>query len=211
MPKNVGHSTIHPCSSLLPHVGNLGSCLLPRFFLWYVSHSWIGAPGSFTVTIHPRWVVVCVFLPCMDSHSSLSRLRISFWVMICGWVSSPTFLWHSPPFSKLRNHCGLIFRIWGCCGSLLSHFGHDRAKNDLGIEFPNQSYVLTKLSPRFCSMVFSFLPQSSELLDFSVYVVVGIWTILEWEWRIGLLDKIGVFGCLIYRARGMDFFSTPPK
>ena len=138
--------------------GSLGNCLLPRFCLLYVSHSWIGAPGSFTITIHPRWVAVCVFLPHADSHSSLSWLIISFWVMDCGWVSSPTFLWHSPPFSKLRNRCGLIFKIWGCCGFMLSRFGHDRAKNDSGIEFPSQSCVLPKLSPWFCSVVFAFLP-----------------------------------------------------
>ena len=88
---------------------SLGSCLLPWFCLMYIFHSWIGALGSFTITIHPRWVAVCVFLPHVDNRSSLSWLRILFWVTNCGWVSSPTFLWHSPPFSKLRNRCGLIF------------------------------------------------------------------------------------------------------
>ena len=34
------------------------------------------------------------------------------------------------------------FSFWGCYGLLLSRFGHDRAKNDLGIEFPSQSYEL---------------------------------------------------------------------
>ena len=30
----------------------------------------------------------------------------------------------------------------GFCGFLFSHFGHDRAKNDLGIEFPHPSCEL---------------------------------------------------------------------
>ena len=49
-------------------------------------------------------------------------------------------------------------QILGCCGFLLSRFGHDMAKNDSGIEFPSQICVLTKLSPWFCFVVFSFLP-----------------------------------------------------
>ena len=41
-----------------------------------------------------------------------------------------------------------------------------------------------------------------------MYAMVGIWIVLEWEGRLGVLDKPGVFGSLIDRARGMDFFST---
>ena len=53
---------------------------------------------------------------------------------------------------------------FGLLWLLLSRFGHDRAKNDSGIKFPSPSCVLPKLSPRFCSSVFSFLPQSYESL-----------------------------------------------
>ena len=56
------------------------------------------------------------------------------------------------------------FTFLGCCGFLLSRFGHDRAKNDSGIEFPSQSCVLPKFPPQFCSVVSIFLPQSCELL-----------------------------------------------
>ena len=34
------------------------------------------------------------------------------------------------------------FKFVGCCGFPLSHFGHDRAKNDPGIDFPYPSYEL---------------------------------------------------------------------
>ena len=50
---------------------------------------------------------------------------------------------------------GFIF-VLGCCGFLLSHFGHYRAKNDSRIKFPRQSCVLPELSPRlFCGVWFS--------------------------------------------------------
>ena len=51
--------------------------------------------------------------------------------------------------TQLRNRCCFphdfgfamgSFTFLGCCGFLLSHFGHDRAKNDSGIRFPSHSY-----------------------------------------------------------------------
>ena len=86
--------------------------------------------------------------------------------------------------------CGLI-HDFGSCGFLLSRFGDDRAKNDSGIEFPSQSCVLPKLSPRFCSMVFAFLPHSCELLDFVVciqWLVFG----LCWSGNEGLVCLINL-------------------
>ena len=41
-------------------------------------------------------------------------------------------------FPMILVCCGFIFFL-GCCGFLLGRFGHDRAKNDSGIEFPGQS------------------------------------------------------------------------
>ena len=55
------------------------------------------------------------------------------------------------------------FTFLGCCGFLLSLFGHDRAKNDSRIEFPVKVvyYLNCHLG---CSVVFYFIPQSYELL-----------------------------------------------
>ena len=60
-----------------------------------------------------------------------------------------------------------FFKFVGYCGFPLSHFGHDRAKNDSGIEFPSQS---------------------CELLVCCVYAVVGLG--LCWSGNEGM-------GCLI--------------
>ena len=43
-----------------------------------------------------------------------------------------------------------LFKFVGCCGFLLSRFGHDRAKNDSGIKFSRPSCELLVLL-RVCS------------------------------------------------------------
>ena len=72
------------------------------------------------------------------------------------------------------------FTFLGCCGFLLSRFGHDRTKNDSRIEFPSQGYVLPELSPRLFGGV-DFLLRAVNCLFCYVYEMVGLWTVLEWE------------------------------
>ena len=62
-----------------------------------------------------------------------------------------------------------------------------------------------------CFVVFDFLPRAVNCLLSCLYAVVGLWTVLEWERRLGMLDKPGVFGNHIDRARGLAFFSTTPE
>ena len=94
------------------------------------------------------------------------------------------------------------------CGLLLSYFGHFRAKN-------NSEIALLSLSCVHHFWLPSCFPFSFTELWIAwfccVYVVVGIWNVWEWEWRLGMLDKLGVFGSLIDRTRGLDFFSTTPE
>ena len=61
----------------------------------------------------------------------------------------------------------------GCCRLLWSHFGHDRANNDSGIDFP-------------CP--------SCESLVCCVYVVDGIQTMLEWDEGLVCLINLVCFG-----------------
>ena len=122
------------------------------------------------------------------------------WVLIYDWGSWTCYThlqaWNSPPrglfFLPHATDKSLLVspRFWfavssfsflGCCGFLLSHFGHDRAKNDLGIKFPRESCVLPKLSPRFVLWCLIFFPRAVNCLFCCVYAVVGLWTVLEWE------------------------------
>ena len=57
----------------------------------------------------------------------------------------------------------------------------------------------------------NFLVQTINHLFCCMYVVVGLWTVLEWERGLGLLDKPGVFGSHKDRLKGLDFFSTTPE
>ena len=61
-----------------------------------------------------------------------------------------------------------------------------------------------------CSNVSFSSPEMWINWFFYVCEVVGLWTVLEWEWRLGVLDKPSVFGSLIDRARGLPLFNTPP-
>ena len=65
------------------------------------------------------------------------------------------------------------FTFVGCCGFLLSRFGHDRAKNDSGIDFP-------------CP--------SCELLVCCMYVVDGLQTVLEWDEGLVFLINLVFLG-----------------
>ena len=99
----------------------------------------------------PHDFVVCVFL-------------FMLWVWVCEFTSTRVAFLSSHSWEIVA---GFPMKL-GWCRFMLSPFGHDRSKNNSKIEFPSQSYVLPKLSPRFCSVVFAFLPQSCELLDFAV-------------------------------------------
>ena len=77
--------------------------------------------------------------------------------------------------------------------------------------FPVRAMYYPNCHLVFVRWCFFFFPRAVNCLFSCVCVVVGIWTVLEWEWRLGMLDKPGVFGSLINRARGLDFFSTTPE
>ena len=79
------------------------------------------------------------FVVCISLHCGFDRVN-----------SPPRGLFFFPHTAEKLIVVGFPMKL-GCCGFLLSRFGHDRAKNDSGIEFPSQSCVLPKLSPRlFC-------------------------------------------------------------
>ena len=61
---------------------------------------------------------------------------------------------------NIRGFVVVFFTFWGCCRLFWSRFGHDKAKNDSGIDFPYPSY---------------------ESLVCCVYEVDGLRTMLEWD------------------------------
>ena len=70
--------------------------------------------------------------------------------------------------------------------------------------------VLAMIGPR-TTQGSDFLVQAVNCLFCCMYAVVGLRTELEWGWELGLLDKLGVFGSHIDRARGLVFFSITPE
>ena len=172
--------------------------LPPRFCWLCVLPSRFGLLGIFIINIHPRWrslkwlgsccvwnprfwiCCMCVFTSRGHSFFSLLRLRISFWVMICDWVSSPTFLWHFSTICQAEKSLLVSPRFWVVVSLWLSRFGHDMAKNDSGIELITLSYVEPRFPFQFCSVMFSLRPQSYELLCWLfcwVSTGFGLWTV----------------------------------
>ena len=144
--------------------------------------------------VHMQDFAVCVWLWWLSILLSifLFVVDLTVWIHLhVGCFSSLT---------QLRNRLPLVSpRFWfvvgsftflGCCGFLLSHFGHDRAKNNSGIKFPSQSCVLPKLSPRLFGGVWF----SSLELWIACFAVCMQWLVfgLCWSGNEGLVCLINL-------------------
>ena len=70
--------------------------------------------------------------------------------------------------------------------------------------------ILAMIGPRTTQELISPFQAVNSLFGY-MYAVVGLRTVLEWGWGLGLLEKPGVFGNETDRARGLSFFSTIPE
>ena len=114
------------------HAGKLRMCFTSMILLVVCSSFTIRAPGNFYHYHSPmlglpqtagnllsvksmHLDLLCISTSCGQSFFTLLRLRISFWVMIYGWVSPPTFLLHFSTVCQAEN------RFWAL-GVVLSTY-----------------------------------------------------------------------------------------
>ena len=83
------------------------------------------------------------------------------------WMNKPTHRSYSSP--HVAERLLLVSpQIWVTVGFLLSHFGHDRAKNDSGVELLSLSHVLANCRSNFALGCVSLNPRAVIVLCFIV-------------------------------------------
>ena len=87
-------------------------------------------------------------------------------------------------------------------------FGHFRAINESGIQILLKGLVYPSANSFWLPSRFSSIP-NLEIVVYAFVVLVELF--LEWKWGLRLLDKPIVCKSLTDRARGLDFFFTPPE
>ena len=91
------------------------------------------------------YVYMCFHTDFVDSGCVCSLVQAESQISspILGYVCSRCFSVEIGAIVLPMILCAMgLFTFLGCCGFLLGHFGHDRAKNNSRIGFPNQSFEL---------------------------------------------------------------------